>query len=89
MVKLASNPKWRHIPNIVNLLDQHYLWASMVWGAIASGYWIYGWRQKSTWPLVAGAAMMAASIFVASALLMSLTCIAVMFAVWWLMKQGY
>ncbi|HEX3890919.1 MAG TPA: hypothetical protein VHX90_08720 [Verrucomicrobiae bacterium] len=73
----------------MNLLDQHYLWASMVWGAIASGYWIYGWRQKSAWPLVAGAAMMAASIFVASALLMSLICIAVMFAVWWLMKQGY
>jgi uncharacterized membrane protein YoaK (UPF0700 family) len=73
----------------VNLLDQHYLWASMIWGAIAGGYLVYGWRQKATWPLAAGALMTVVSIFMASALLMSLICIAVMFAVWWLAKQGY
>ncbi len=32
--------------------------------------------------------MTAASFFM-GALLMSLVCIAIMFAVWWLLKQGY
>jgi hypothetical protein len=73
----------------VNLLDQHYLWASLIWGAIASGYLVYGWRQKATLPLVTGVLMTVVSIFVGSALLMSLACIAIMFAVWWLIKQGY
>jgi hypothetical protein len=33
--------------------------------------------------------MTAASFFITSALLMSLACIALMFAVYWLLKQGY
>jgi hypothetical protein len=71
------------------LLDQHYLWASMIWGAIAGGYLVYGWRQRATWPLAGGVLMTLVSFFIASALLMSLVCIAVMFAVYWLAKQGY
>jgi hypothetical protein len=73
----------------VNLLDQHYLWASLVWGTIASGYLIYGWKQRVMIPFVAGLVMTVASIFITGALLMSLACAAIMFAVWWLLKQGY
>jgi hypothetical protein len=71
------------------LLNQHYLWASCIWSAIASGYWIYGWRQKSLISFLGGLAMMAASILIVSALLMSLASLAIMFVVWWLLKQGY
>ena len=73
----------------MNLLDQHYLWASLVWGTIAGGYLLYGWKQRVMIPFVAGLVMTVASIFIASALLMSLASVAIMFAVWWLLKQGY
>jgi hypothetical protein len=73
----------------VDLLNEHYLWASCIWSAIASGYLIYGWRQRTTIPFVGGVAMTAASFLISSALLMSLACIALIFAVYWLLKQGY
>jgi hypothetical protein len=72
----------------VDLTNEHFLWASLVWGAVASGYFIYGWRQKAALPLAAGAAMTAASIFL-PAFWMSLVCVAIMLAVWWLLRQGY
>jgi len=73
----------------VNLLNEHYLWASCIWGAIASGYLVYSWRQKSLIPFLGGLAMTAASFLIISALLMSLACLATMFIVWWLLRQGY
>ena len=71
-------------------LDQHAMWASCLWGAIARGYIIYGWKQRerSFMPFLGGVAMTAVSFFM-GALLMSLASIAIMFAVWWLLKQGY
>jgi len=73
----------------VDLLNEHYLWASVIWSAIAGGYLIYGWRQKTVIPFLGGLAITAASIFISSALLMSLICIALMFIIYWLAKQGY
>jgi hypothetical protein len=72
----------------LGLINQNFLWASLIWGSIGSGYFIYGWKQRATIPLVGGVVMTAVSFF-APALTMSLVCIAVMFAVWWLMKNGY
>ena len=40
-------------------------------------------------PFLGGLAMTTASFLIVSALLMSLACIALMFAVYWLLKQGY
>jgi hypothetical protein len=80
-----------HIAPVENMhfnLDEHFIWASMLWGAIASGYWIYGWKQKSWVPLAGGAVMIAVSFFM-PALTMSLVCILTMTAVWWLMRKGY
>ena len=70
-------------------LDQKFLWASCIWGAIASGYMIYGWKQKAMIPFLGGLVMTAMSFVGPDALLMSLASVAIMFAVWWLMKQGY
>ena len=73
----------------VNLMDEHFLWASCIWGAVASGYFIYGWRQKASIPLAAGAAMTAMSFIGPNALVMSLASIAIMVVTWWLLKRGY
>jgi hypothetical protein len=68
-------------------LDQNFLWASMLWGAVASGYFVYGWKQKSAIPLAAGAVMTGMSFIGPNALVMSLVCIATIFLNWWLMKN--
>jgi hypothetical protein len=73
----------------VDLINEHYLLASVIWGTIAGGYLIYGWRQRALMPFIGGLAMTAASFFIVSALLMSLACIALMVIVYWLAKQGY
>ena len=69
-------------------LDQNFIWASMFWGAIAGGYLVYGYKQRSAIPFLGGAAMTAAS-FLLPPLVMSLVCIATMVAVWWLLRNGY
>jgi hypothetical protein len=69
-------------------LNQSALWASCLWGAVAGGYCIYGMKQKSLIPFLGGVAMTAAS-FMLGALTMSLACIALIYAVHWLLKQGY
>ena len=73
----------------VDLMDEHFLWASLVWGAVASGYFIYGWRQKAAIPLAAGAAMTAMSFVGPNALVMSFVCLVIIFVTWWLLRQGY
>ncbi len=73
---------------MVNWFSEDFLLASLVWGSIASGYLIYGWRQKAALPLVGGAVMMVVSCFL-PALPMSLICITVMAMVYWLAKRGH
>jgi hypothetical protein len=68
-------------------LNQNFLWASCIWGAVAGGYMIYGWKQKVLIPFLGGFVMMGVSCF-APALTMSAASIAIMFAVWWLLKHG-
>ena len=69
--------------------DSSFLFASLLWGAIGSGYFIYGKKQRSMMPMIGGALMVGASYVVGSWLLMSLICIALMVAVYQLMKRGY
>jgi hypothetical protein len=76
------------MPEWLSQFDQKSLWASCLWGAIASGYWIYGWRQRKMIPCLGGFAMTAVCFLVASALWMSLASIIIMFAIYWLAKQG-
>ena len=73
----------------ISSLNENYIWASFLWGTVAGGYLLYGWKQKATIPLLGGAAMTAATFFIFSALWLSVASIAIMFAVWWLMKEGY
>jgi hypothetical protein len=70
-------------------ISQHYLWISLIWGAIAGGYCVYGFKQKEIVPCLGGFALTAATFLIFNSLWLSLACIAIMFAVWWLLRQGY
>jgi len=73
----------------VNLLDSKFLFASLLWGSIGFGYFIYGKKQQSTMPMIGGLVMVAISYLVGSWFWMSLICLALMFAIYWLLKRGY
>jgi hypothetical protein len=73
----------------VNLFNPSFLFASLLWGSIGVGYFVYGKRQQSLSPMVAGIVMIAVSYFVGSALLMSLICMLLILAVYVLSRRGY
>ena len=66
-----------------------FLFASLVWGSIGVGYFIYGKKQQSLPAMVGGILMVAVSYLVGSALLMSLICILVIVAVYGFLRRGY
>jgi hypothetical protein len=66
-----------------------FLFASLIWGSIGVGYFIYGKKQQSLPAMVGGLVMVGVSYFVSSALLMSLISILVIVAVYNLARRGY
>ena len=66
-----------------------FLFASLIWGSIGIGYFVYGKKQQSFSALGGGILMIAVSYFVSSALLMSLICILIILAVYQLVRRGY
>jgi hypothetical protein len=73
----------------VDLFDTNFLFASLLWGSVGIGYWVYGKKQQEMMPMLGGVAMIAVSYFVGSWLLMSLISIALMVAVYLLVKRGW
>ena len=71
------------------MFNTHFLFASLIWGSIGIGYFIYGKKQSSWVPMIGGLMMIGASYFVGSALLMSLIGIGLMAAIYMLLKRGY
>ena len=69
--------------------DASFLFASLLWGSIGVGYWIYGKKQREMMPMIGGAAMIGISYLVSSWLLMSLLGLALVVAVYLLVKRGY
>ena len=69
--------------------DSSFLFASLLWGCVGFGYWIYGKKQKEMMPMVGGVAMIVVSYLVNSWLLMTLLCIATMVAVYQFMSRGH
>jgi hypothetical protein len=74
---------------VVNLFEPSFLFASLFWGAVGLAYIIYGKRQRSFVPFMAGLVMPGVSYLVGSALLMSLICMALAAAVYVLLRRGY
>jgi hypothetical protein len=75
--------------NDVDLFNPSFLFASLLWGSIGVGYFIYGKKQQSLPAMVGGILMIVVSYFVGSALLMSLISILLIVAVYVLLKRGY
>ena len=73
----------------VEMFDANFLFASLIWGSIGVGYFIYGKKQRQWVPMVGGIVMIAASYLCGSALIMSLVCLAIGAGVYWLLKEGY
>ena len=71
------------------MFNTNFLFASLIWGSIGAGYFIYGKKQQAMVPMIGGVLMIGASYFVSSALLMSLICIGLIVVVYFLVKQGY
>ena len=71
------------------MFDTNYLFASLFWGSVGLGYFIYGRKQTCLSALVGGIFMIGVSYLIRSALLMSLVCPAIMAGVYWLAKRGY
>jgi hypothetical protein len=71
------------------MFETNTLFASIIWGGIGSGFFIYGWKQKAMVPLGVGLALTGISYFISSALLMSLVAVAIFVVFYWLKKQGY
>ena len=72
-----------------NALNAHYLVASLLWGSVGLGLFIYGKKQQSMVPLFGGLLIIGVSYFIDSALYMSLAAIALLAGVYWLKKQGH
>jgi len=72
-----------------SLLDEHFLFASLFWGSVGAGYLIYARRQRMIIPFLGGVAMIGVSYFVSSWVWMSVVCIALMVAMYQLIKRGY
>ena len=71
------------------MFDASFLFASLLWGSIGFGYFIYGKKQGSWVPMVGGIVMIAVSYIVGSALIMSLLSIGIIVLVYVLLKEGY
>jgi hypothetical protein len=70
------------------MLNTNFLFASLIWGSVGVGYFVYGKKQQSSSAMVGGILMIVASYFIGSALLMSLVCLGIMAAVYFLLKRG-
>jgi hypothetical protein len=71
------------------MFSASFLFASLLWGSVGFGYFIYGKKQGSWIPMVGGIIMIAASYLAGTALLMSLISVGIIAAVWFLLKEGY
>jgi len=63
------------------------LFASLIWGTIGFGFFIYGKKQSSFIPMIGGIALIAISYLISSPLYMSLTAVGILAVMWFLMKR--
>jgi hypothetical protein len=66
-----------------------FLFASLIWGSVGFGYFIYGKKQSSWVPMTGGVIMILLSYFAPSAMSMSLLSLLIIGCTWYLLKSGY
>ncbi|HSU54207.1 MAG TPA: hypothetical protein VLT36_09130 [Candidatus Dormibacteraeota bacterium] len=68
--------------------NSNVLFASLFWGSVGTGYFVFGKKQRS-WPsMVGGIAIIAVSYLVGLVSVMSLASIGIMAGVYLLIKRG-
>jgi hypothetical protein len=70
------------------MFNTSFLFASLIWGSVGLGYFIYGKKQGLWAPMVGGVLMMATSYVASSAWLMSVVCGGLIVGVYALLKRG-
>ena len=65
------------------------LFASLVWGSVGLGFFIYGKKQTDMISLFGGLLMMGLSYFISSAMTMSLVSVGLLAGIYWLKKLGH
>ena len=70
------------------MFDTSFLFASLFWGSVGTGYFIYGKKQQVASALVGGILMVGVSYLISSALLMSLVCLGIVAGVYYFSKRG-
>jgi hypothetical protein len=71
------------------MFDTNTLMASLIWGTVGGGFFLYGKKQGSTPALVGGLALIAVSYLVSSPLLLSLISVALIVGAVGLIRYGY
>ena len=69
-------------------MNSNTFFASLIWGAIGSGFAIYGKKQRAMVPLFGGIALVATSYFAESALVMSLICVGLLAGMYFFRHSG-
>lgn len=64
------------------------LWASMLWGAVGSGFALYGKKQGRPVPMIGGLVMIGATYFCETALVMSVVGVGLTAGIWWATQRG-
>ena len=75
--------------DLASMLNANFLFASLIWGSVGVGLFIYGKKQQSMIPLFGGIVMIAVSYLISSALYMSLASVGILAAIYFLHRQGY
>jgi hypothetical protein len=70
-----------------NWFNSNTLFASLLWGSIGIGFFVYGKRQREWVPMVGGVALLAVSYLVADWLWMSLSSLALIAGIWFLIRR--
>jgi hypothetical protein len=68
-------------------LDAGTLFASLIWGTIGVGFFIYGKKQSAYIPMIGGLSLIGISYFIASPIYMSLVSVGIIGGIWFLMKR--
>ena len=70
-------------------LNASFLFASLIWGGIGMGFFVYGKKQRASLPLYGGVLMMGLSYIISSALYMSAACIGLIVFMYLFHRNGY
>lgn len=68
-------------------MDYTYLFAALLWGSIGMGFFIYGKKQKSLYPLIGGILLMGISYVIRTALYLSLASMAIIGGIYVMRKR--